>query len=491
MKGKESQVFLESKILPVILSGGSGSRLWPLSRSSFPKQYLSLEERNNHTLLQNSFLRLKNIKNLDNPLIICNEEQRFIVAEQMRAINVSPKLILLEPFGRSTCPAIALSSLISKNQNIEDDPLMLVLSADHHVEKTDNFIKSINKGIKHASEGRIVVFGVTPTSAETGYGYIESFDEISKEVSSSRVKRFIEKPNKESAEKFIKDKHFSWNSGIFMFKASTILNELQKYDKKVLNICKKAIDKGTKDFDFLRIDKEIFKKCPNCSIDISVMEKTVLASVIKFDCGWNDLGSWKTLWEISESDQNGNHLKGKTFIKDVKNTYLKSESRLVAGLGLRDLFVVETEDAVLVAHKNSINSLKDLVNSLSKANFKESKTARKVHRPWGNYKTINEGKSWQVKQLEINPYASISLQLHNHRSEHWIVVNGIAKVEINDSITHLRKNQSIYVPLGAKHRLSNPNKSKLTLIEVQSGEYLGEDDIVRFDDIYGRVKGCK
>ena len=489
MNVQKSQTFSETRILPVILSGGTGSRLWPLSRYSFPKQYLSLDEKNNNTLLQNSFLRIKEIKNLDNPLIICNEEQRFIVAEQMRAININPKLILLEPFGRSTCPAIALATLILKNQNNEDDPLLLVLSADHHIENTDNFIDAVNLGINYALKGRIVVFGVAPRSAETGYGYIQSFDEISKNIKASNVKKFIEKPNIENAEKYIKDKHFSWNSGIFMFKASTILGELQKHDKKIIEICKESILKGKRDFDFQRIDKEIFKDCPNCSIDVSVMERTNLATVIQFDCGWNDLGSWKTLWEISKSDKNGNSLKGRNFIKNVKNTYIRSESRLVVGLGVNDLLIVETEDAVLVAHKNSISSLKDLVNKLSKSNFKESKTTRKVHRPWGNYKSINEGKSWQVKKLEINPYSSISLQLHNHRSEHWIVVNGTAKVEINDSITHLRKNQSIYVPLGAKHRLSNPCKGKLTLIEVQSGEYLGEDDIVRFDDIYGRVNG--
>ena len=487
MKRQKSQTFLETKILPVILSGGSGSRLWPLSRYSFPKQYLSLDEKNDNTLLQNSFLRMKKIKNLDNPLIVCNEEQRFIVAEQMRAISIIPKLILLEPFGRSTCPAIALATLISKNQNNEDDQLLLVLSADHHIENTDNFIEAINMGIKHALEGRIVVFGVPPKSAETGYGYIQSFDEISNDIKSSKVKRFIEKPDKENAEKYIRDKHFSWNSGIFMFKASTILSELQKHEKKILEICRKSILNGKRDLDFQRIDKEIFKDCPNCSIDVSVMEKTDLATVIQFDCGWNDLGSWKTLWEISKSDKNGNSLKGRNFIKNVKNTYIRSESRLVVGLGINDLLIVETEDAVLVAQKDSINSLKDLVNNLNNSDFKEYKTAREVHRPWGNYKSINEGKSWQVKKLEINPYASISLQLHNHRSEHWIIVNGIAKVEINDSISHLKKNESIYVPLGAKHRLSNPGKSKLTLIEVQSGKYLGEDDIVRFHDIYGRV----
>ena len=488
MKGTKSQPSIETKILPVILSGGSGSRLWPLSRFSFPKQYLSLDDKNNNTLLQNSFLRIKNIKNLDNPLIICNEEQRFIVAEQMRSINIRPKLILLEPFGRSTCPAIALATLISKSLNDKDDPLLLVLSADHHIENTDNFIEAINNGINYALEGRIVIFGASPNSPETGYGYIQSLDKMSNNITSSKVKKFIEKPNKENAQKYIKDKHYSWNSGIFMFKASTILNELKKHDNKILEICRKSILNGNRDFDFQRIDEEIFKDCPNSSIDVSVMEKTDLATVIQFDCGWNDLGSWKTLWEIAKSDKNGNSLKGRNFIKNVKNTYIRSESRLVVGLGINDLLIVETEDAVLVAQKNAIHTLKDLVNNLSSSDFKEYKTARKVHRPWGNYKSINEGKSWQVKKLEINPNASISLQLHNHRSEHWIVVSGIAKVEINDSISHLKKNESIYVPLGAKHRLSNPGKNKLTLIEVQSGEYLGEDDIVRFDDIYGRIK---
>ena len=475
---------INKRILPVILSGGTGSRLWPLSRASFPKQYLSLDEKSEYSLLQNTLLRLQNINFIDNPLIVTNEEQRFIVAEQMRALEIKPKSILLEPYGRNTCPAIALTALISQEES--DDPLLIILASDHLIKDNKEFIKSINQGIEYAIEGRIVVFGVKPTSPETGYGYIESLDELSEINTASDVKNFVEKPNLTKAKKFINNKHYLWNSGIFMFKASTLIKELNYYDPDTLNICKDALSGGTKDYDFRRFDSEIFRRCTNSSIDVSIMEKTNLATVVRLDCGWNDLGSWKAIYENSNHDINKNTLKGRTYIKDVEKSYIRSESRLIACVGITDMIVIETDDAILVAAKNSLNSIKDLVKELSDKNFEESKNARKIHRPWGNYQSISEGKNWKVKILEINPKASISLQLHNKRAEHWVVVNGIATVEIDGTISILSKDQSIYVPLGSKHRLSNQDKNLLTMIEVQSGEYLGEDDIIRFDDKYGR-----
>ena len=475
---------IDKKILPIILSGGTGSRLWPLSRASFPKQYLSLDGESEYSLLQNTFLRLKDVIFAENPLIVTNEEQRFIVAEQMRALKIKPKSILLEPFGKNTCPAIALSALIAQEEG--EDPLLLILPSDHKINDNKEFIKSISQGVDHADDGRIVVFGVTPTAPEAGFGYIESLNELSEKNKVSKVKRFVEKPDILTAEKFIRKKQFSWNSGIFLFKASTILKELNSYNPDILMFCKDALIGGSKDFDFRRVDKEIFMKCPNSSIDVSIMEKTNLATVISLNCGWSDLGSWKAIYENCNYDINQNVIIGKTYTKDVKNSLIRSEGRLVACLGIKNLIVIETEDAVLVADKKSSESVKGLVKGLLEGNFEEYKTARKVHRPWGNYKSVSEGENWKVKRLEINPKASISLQLHKKRSEHWVVVNGIAKVEIDGIISQLFKNQSIYVPLGSKHRLTNPGDQLLTLIEVQSGRYLGEDDIVRFDDKYGR-----
>jgi len=484
LKAKVKNSNLKGNLQPVILSGGTGTRLWPLSRFSLPKQYLCLEDNTKYTMLQNTYLRLDKINNILPPVIICNEEHRFIVAEQMREINTRPKSILLEPFGRNTCPAILLAALIMEKESI--DPILLVLSADHKISNKDNFSSSIEEGIKYANKGRIVIFGVSPTNAETGYGYIESYEELSKKNTSSKVKKFIEKPNISVAKKFLMDKHFSWNSGIFMFKASTIIKEIARFDPEMLRICSESLIEGEKDLDFQRLNNEIFSKCPSSPIDISIMEKTNLATVIRMDCGWNDLGSWQSIWKDSQKDLNNNTSVGKVFLKNSKNSYLRSESRLLVGIGLDNLLAIETDDAILIASKNVSHSIKDLVRDLEKENFSESKTNSKVYRPWGNYKTISQGSTWKVKKIEIIPKASLSLQLHKHRAEHWVVVSGVADVEIDQKNTILKKNQSIYVPLGAKHRLSNRSDNLLTLIEVQSGEYLEEDDIIRFDDIYGR-----
>ena len=475
---------LKNTIVPVILSGGTGTRLWPLSRSSLPKQYLNLDKESKNSLLQDTFLRLKGIKNLSNPLVICNEHQRFIVAEQFRSIFEKPWSILLEPFGKNTAPAIALAALICLENKI--DPFLLILSSDHKIKNKNNFQESINKGLEFAQEGKIVTFGIRPTEANSGYGYIQSKEKISSLKKASDIKKFIEKPNRAKAEEFLKDEFFTWNSGIFLFKAGAIIREFKKHQPNLLDICKNSLEQNSKDFDFRRINESFFKKCPNISIDKAVMEKTNNGKVILLDAGWNDLGSWKAVWEDSDKDSNENTIIGKTILKNVCNSYIRSESRLVVGMGLKDILLIDTDDALLVAKKNSINYLKDLVKELDKKNFEEVKMNKKVHRPWGNYISLTKGKTWQVKIIEINPNSSLSLQKHFHRSEHWVVVKNTAKVEIEGNISFLKENESIYVPKGNKHRLSNPNISPLILIEVQCGNYLGEDDIVRFKDNYNR-----
>ena len=475
---------LPQKIIPVILSGGSGKRLWPLSRTTLPKQYLKLNNSSDYSLLQDTFIRLQDIEDIQPPLIICNQDQRFIVAEQMRQLNIDPKSILLEPFGRNTAPAITLSALSALDEN--EDSILLILPADHKIKNHIKFTKAIKEGLRYVLNGRIVAFGVLPRSPETGYGYIESKEEISEKNISSEIKKFIEKPSHSVAKKLFKDKHFSWNSGILLVKASTIINELKKYSPKVVEICQESMRGLIKDLNFQRINSVKFEKCPGISIDKAVMEKTTLGTVINLDAGWNDLGSWKSLWEDSSQDNNKNTLRGKTFIKDVKNSYLRSESRLLVGLGLDNLFVIETDDSVLVANKDNINSFKDLINDLDEEKFEEIYVNKKTHRPWGHYLNLINEENWQVKKLEINPGECISLQKHSFRSENWIVVKGNAKVEINEEIFFLKKNESVYVPSGSKHRLSNPYKTSLIVIEVQSGSYLGEDDIIRFEDKYRR-----
>ncbi len=472
-------------IIPIILSGGDGTRLWPLSRSSYPKQYLNLEEDNIYTMLQNTFLRISGVKDIKSPIIICNESHRFIVAEQMRNIGVRPEAILLEPIGRNTAPAIALAAMLAKEKF--NDPMILVLSADHKIQDNKKFINAIEKGKSFASQNHLVTFGVLPNYPATGYGYIESFDLLTNKVISSKIKNFIEKPDKLKATQLIKDKHFSWNSGIFLFKTSTYLEELAMFQPDIVDVCNSSLKEAYRDLDFLRINKNIFEKCPNISIDNAVMEKTKHGIVVSLDAGWDDIGTWEALSKTLKKDKNDNSFKGNIFVKDVENSYLRSESRLLVGLGIKDLFVIETDDTVLIAHKKSVHKTKDLVKELEKMNFNEAKFNRKVNRPWGNYLSIIEDKKWLVKRIEINPKECISLQKHHHRSEHWIVVNGEAKVEIDKNISFLKENESTYIPLGAVHRLSNPGDKQLVIIEVQSGDYLSEDDIVRFEDKYKRT----
>ncbi len=471
-------------LVPVILSGGKGSRLWPLSRECFPKQYINIDQVSNKTLLQNTILRLKGIKNLKNPIIICNEEHRFIVAEQMRSINVTPEPILLEPFGRNTAPAIALTAIIANDYY--NDPDLLILSSDHYIKNVKAFKRRVQEGLIYSSSGRIVTFGIPPNSPETGYGYIECLKPLSEKNNSSDIKRFIEKPSLEIAKKFIKNKSFLWNSGIFLFKSSTILGELKKFEPNIIEICRNSLRENMYDMNFRRINKNVFKECPDIAIDKAVMENTNLGTVLNLDIDWKDIGSWKSVWENSKKDKKGNAIKGKAFLENSKNCNLISEGRLLVGLGLENITVVETNDAVLVTDNNQSQEVKGIVEKLKKNNFSESKTNRKMYRPWGNYTSLVEEKTWQVKRLEINPHSSLSLQSHKYRAEHWVVVYGSAFVEINKKISILNVDESIYVPKGAQHRLTNNSDNTLIIIEVQSGSYLGEDDIFRFEDTYGR-----
>ena len=478
------KINLNPNIIPVILSGGSGTRLWPLSRASYPKQYLKLSEKNNFSLLQNTFLRLRGIENLCEPIIISNEEQRFIVAEQMRGIGIKPNSIMLEPISRNTAPAIALAAL--KALKNDEDPLLLILSSDHKIDDEEKFREVIKNGLIHANNGRIVTFGIIPNKPETGFGYIESFDKLSNQNKSSKIKKFIEKPDYKLAKTMLRNNHYVWNSGIFLFRASTIINELKKFAPKILHICNESINGGEEDLDFFRISKDLFKDCPDIPIDIAVMEKTSLGSVLALDAGWDDIGNWKSVWANATKDNLGNTLKGKTIIKDTKNCYIRSEERLIVGIDLNNLIVIETNDAILVSQKDSTQKVKEIVKELNNSQFTEGKQHKKIFRPWGSFTSIERGSTWQVKRLEIKPNSSISLQMHKQRSEHWIIVDGKAKVEIDNEISILNSNESTYIPLGSRHRISNPGEKLLILIEVQSGNYLGEDDIIRYEDIYGR-----
>ncbi len=476
----------DKKIIPIILCGGTGSRLWPLSRESYPKQYLKLASKDNYSLLQKTYERISEIENITAPIIICNEEHRFIVAEQMREINIKPNSIILEPFGRNTAPAILVGALVAIEKEV--DPILLVLSADHEIKDIQKFHQAINIGINHAFEDELVIFGVIPTSAETGYGYIKSKTPFKKNDNKGvNVEKFVEKPNSELAKNFIKDKHYTWNSGMFVFKAKKIIEEIKKFAPDIYKHSKLSVEKSKNDLDFLRLDKNCFFEVPNLSIDVAVMEKTKGSTVVPLDAGWSDIGSWKSVWENSSKDSNGNSIQGKSIVYNTINSYIRSENRLVVGIGLSNLIVVETNDAILVADQKNSQDVKKIVSILKDSEFKEGISHRRIYRPWGNYLSIVEDSNWQVKLINVKPGEKLSLQMHHHRSEHWIVVSGKAKAEIEDKIINLSENQSTYIPLGSRHRLSNPGKIPLILIEVQSGKYLGEDDIIRFEDKYGRT----
>jgi mannose-1-phosphate guanylyltransferase len=468
----------------VILCGGTGTRLWPLSRASYPKQYWPLAGNGEETLLQQTQQRLEGLAGLAPPLLICNEDHRFIVAEQMRQIGVEPAGILLEPIGRNTAPAVAVAALQATAQ--ADDPLLLVLAADHVIRDAAAFQAAIAAGTAAEEAGQLVTFGIVPTAPETGYGYIEAAQSLATASAPVPIARFVEKPDRATAEAFLATGRFTWNSGMFLFKASAILAELERLAPEVVSACRAALEQDSADLDFLRLEREAFAGCPNVALDVAVMEKTNRGAVLPLEAGWSDVGSWSALWETADQDAEGNVLRGRVIHEGARNCYLRSEHRLVVGLGVEDLVVVETDDVVLVAHRNRAQDIKGIVGLLEKEGAPESKAHRKIYRPWGSYDGVTEGERWQVKRIVVNPGASLSLQMHHHRAEHWIVVAGSALVDKDGRQELLSENQSTYIPLGCRHRLSNPGKIPVEMIEVQSGTYLGEDDIVRFEDRYGR-----
>tara|TARA_B100000242_G_scaffold233704_1_gene173660 strand:+ start:2257 stop:3708 length:1452 start_codon:yes stop_codon:yes gene_type:complete len=479
-----------NKIIPIILAGGTGSRLWPLSRESFPKQFLQLTDENNYTLLQQTIKRIEGLENLCKPIIICNEEHRFIVGDQMREIKTDPLAIILEPSRRNTAPAISIAALkaieLFKNDNV--DPILLILSSDHYIEETEEFRKSIQSSIELAAHDNLIIFGIIPSHPATGYGYIKAETHLKKDsYIPNKVEKFIEKPDSKTAQLLFENKKYFWNSGMFVFKANSILKELSKFAPKIVENCKECLKESKVDLDFLRLDRSFFSKCPDISIDIAVFEKTKKAYVLPMDCGWNDIGNWESLWNISKKDVYENSIRGNVVVKNSERSLIRSEDKLIVCIGLKDLMIIDTKDALLVSNKSFSQEIKNIVSTLNKKNIKEGKQHKKIYRPWGYYESIEESKNWQIKKIEVNPGASLSLQLHNHRSEHWIVVEGTAKVQVDDEKKILQKNESIYIPLKSKHRLSNNGQDPLVLIEVQTGFYLGEDDIIRFDDIYGRI----
>ncbi len=475
----------KNKLLPIILCGGSGTRLWPLSRRSFPKQYLSINNKQNCSFLQTTIKRIKSLKDSDNPIIICNEEHRFITAEQLRQIKIKPKSIILEPSSQNTAPAITAAALKSISNG--HDPILLILPSDHQITNEDDFLHSIEQAKESAINGKIVTFGIKPNKPATGFGYIMAKDPLQRIKNKPyKIEKFIEKPNLELAKKLYKNERYSWNSGIFMAKASVLIKELNKYIPQIVNNCKESFTKKINDLDFERLEKNSFQKCQNISIDKAIMEKTSLGVVFPLEVDWSDIGSWNSYWERSPKDEKGNVLIGDALGISSKNCLISSNSRLTVGLDIDDLIIIETNDAVLVTKKSDSENVKSLVKHLKKINRLEGEENRKVYRPWGNYVSVDSSFLWKIKRIEVNPGASLSLQLHKKRAEHWIVVRGIANVEINEKKFILQENQSCFIPEGHKHRLSNLNKEPLIIIEVQSGTYLGEDDIIRLEDNYGR-----
>lgn len=465
---------------PIILSGGSGTRLWPLSRSLYPKQFLSLHSEK--TLFQETVLRL-DIIDTHAPIIVCNEEHRFIVAENMRALNQEPHAILLEPVGRNTAPAIAIAALMV----VEDDKdaILLALPADHVIEDKQAFAKAVKFAENLAKEGRIVTFGIKPTHPHTGYGYIETGDEIIDNA--YNISSFKEKPDHDTACSFVEDGNYLWNSGVYCFKAQTYLYELEKHHPELIKHAKASLENAQKDMDFIRLESKHFEKCIDISIDYAVMEHTKHGAMISLDAGWSDIGSWDALWDICSKDENNNALKGDVIVQNTKNSFIYGTDKLICTLGLENVVIVDTQDALFVANKDQVSDVKNIVADLKKNQRKEVNHHRTVYRPWGKYDLICFEERDQVKRISVNPGAKLSLQKHFHRSEHWVVVKGTALVTRGEDTLTVSENESVYLPAGMVHALENPGKTTLEIIEIQTGSYLGEDDIVRFEDRYGRT----
>lgn len=470
---------------PVIMAGGSGSRLWPLSRGNYPKQFLALNGK--ETMLQQTILRLRGLPHSP-PLLICNEEHRFIAAEQCRQLQISKSTILLEPVGRNTAPAIALAAI--QSQLAGEDPILLVLAADHVIGDDAVFRAAVEQALPAAEAGKLVTFGIVPTHAETGYGYIRRGSETATKEG-FYVAAFVEKPDAVTAEHYLQTGDYYWNSGMFMFRASVYLQQLQQFRPDILQCCQDALAQLTPDLDFVRITEAAFIACPDESVDYAIMEPLTAQHsdavvVVPLDAGWNDVGGFAALWQVDQKDATGNVVHGDVMTHQTANCYIRSEQQLVATVGVQDLVVISTKDAVLVAHKDQAQDVKAIVQQLKQAGRPEATFHREVYRPWGKYDSVDHGERFQVKRITVKPGAKLSVQMHHHRAEHWIVVSGTAKVTIDGQDQYLTENQSVYIPITAVHALENPGKVPLELIEVQSGSYLGEDDIVRFADRYGR-----
>lgn len=474
-------------IVPVILSGGAGTRLWPLSRELYPKQLLPLV--GERTMLQDTALRLNGLADRRAPLVVCNEAHRFMVAEQLRQAGQEARAVILEPVGRNTAPAVAVAAFCAMEEG--EDPVLLVLPADHVIRDAQALCAAIKDGLGSVEDGALLTFGIVPTAPETGYGYIKrgalhEGPQTTPGPDIYDVQQFVEKPDLETAEQYLESGAYYWNSGMFMFKASVYLAELEKHAPEILSASRKAWQDRVADLDFSRLDAEAFTSCPSDSVDYAVMEKTARAVVIPLDAGWSDVGSWAALWEVGDTDTDGNVRFGDVIDVDCNGSYLYGGSRLLAGVGLRDTVVVETSDAVLVAAKDRVQDVKRVVEILKKTRRGERLLHRRVNRPWGAYEELDAGEKFLVKRITVNPGASLSLQRHKHRAEHWVVVHGTADVTCENVVQTLVANQSFYIPIGHIHRLSNPGDTLLEIIEVQTGELLSEDDIERFDDVYGR-----
>ena len=471
-----------TKIIPVILSGGSGTRLWPLSRNQYPKQYLPLV--GNKTMLQETILRLNGLNGLSDPIIICNVDHRFLVAEQCQKIGIKNPIILLEPIGRNTAPAIAAAALQSLKDS--DDSTLLVLSADHVIQDVHAFHKAINIARQQSQSFKLVTFGIVPTNANVGYGYLKASNENNN--GAYRVKEFIEKPDLKTAEFYLEQGNYLWNSGIFMFQARTFIDELTTHAPNIVSSVNNAVNNAKKDLDFIRLEKQAFESSPSDSIDFVLMEKSNNVVVVPLDAKWNDIGAWPALYEIGSKDSQGNVIKGDVITQDTTNTYISADYHLVAAIGVDNLIIIDTPDATYIATQDKAHEVKNIVESLQASGRCESSIHRKVYRPWGWYDSIESGEHFQVKRLSVKPGAKLSLQMHHKRAEHWVVVSGIATVTNGEQIFDLNKGESTYIPKGITHALYNQTNEPLEIIEVQSGTYLGEDDIVRFEDVYGRVK---